>query len=669
MSADNTLKPNEMIGPYRVVRLLGVGGMGEVYEAFEDSLSRRVALKVISPKALQDTASAQRFRSEGRALARLVHPNVVSVYTLIEQGGREVLAMEYVEGKTLDQFLNETPCGVKELVEIFRKLAEGLGAAHAAGVLHRDLKPQNVIVGNHLAVKLLDFGIAKVHSDKLSVETSADFLIGTLNYMAPEVLNGYPASAQSDIYALGLLFYYMLTGVVPYSAKTNVEVVSQIQTQDLNFSPGMELLLPEDLQNVFRRMIARSLKERFSSVPELLKALAEISLADLPSETLLSSGPRAHIVNLSEIRGLCQEKGFDSSEINLILRLCSDLQVEANASASSDQTMPIERAPTIAVSPETLDKAIDKFERIQSSAASQRIEKTKTQAQRAQAAAYAATRPHVVSLAPSRSFPLVPLAAGTFVTLGAALLIFAFVSKKHVRADVPTSNIVSLAAPEVPAETAAPTVPPMGGVAVVAKRPNPKFEAPLPRAKIGDLYASRIRISVDNRPTFDSIRRFTLSVIEGDAETWTSETNMKIVTMGNPILSPAQVFNGDVGQDYQEGWLGDAKAMFPLAIGKQTTITRVGKNKAGLKWSYDQTCTVMGQSGLQVTAGSFDTFRVHCLGNDLAEDIYYAPGIRHWVYYMSKSTSPTAPKREVLEELLDYALIDQPGVRAPGSAK
>jgi hypothetical protein len=357
--SSSQLAPGEMVGGYRIVRKLGGGGMGEVYEAWEDALQRRVALKILAPNSLSDIEALERFRGEGRALARLRHPNVVTLYTVGEHKGRSYLALEFIDGWPLNEFLADRPCGLKHMLELFRQMLEGLGAAHAAGIIHRDLKPANIVIDQSLNAKLVDFGIAKVHADHRSVETEAHIVMGTANFLAPEVALGQSARTQSDIYSLGLVFFYMLSGENPFDGRNNLETLEKIRTLELKFNPHLENLLPGNLKSTVLKMTAKSLQERYLTAAQALEDLGKTDLAELPEDLSVSVFPKISLENAGELRAKCAELGFSTGEIRYIVNLAAGIQ--AARPAPADRTAPLEAEPKLHIDEDALKEAVARF--------------------------------------------------------------------------------------------------------------------------------------------------------------------------------------------------------------------------------------------------------------------------------------------------------------------
>src|SRR6185312_9417158 len=207
----------ERIGEYSVVRLVGEGGMGRVYEAEERLSKRRVALKVLRPELVKDEDGRRMFLSEMQILASLEHPNVVRSLASLEHEGQLVLVLEYLEGKTLRAILNERDLSWAEAVDVAAQIASALAAAHGqeTPIVHRDLKPENVMVLSDGTVKVMDFGIAKVLEHAHGKSTQS---LGTLQYMSPEQIDARAIDGRTDLYALGLLLYEMIAGEPPFQS-------------------------------------------------------------------------------------------------------------------------------------------------------------------------------------------------------------------------------------------------------------------------------------------------------------------------------------------------------------------------------------------------------------------------------------------------------------------
>ncbi|MGZ3723252.1 MAG: serine/threonine-protein kinase, partial [Bdellovibrionales bacterium] len=194
---NSALANKPQIGPYKIIRAIGSGGMGEVYLASEERLGRNVALKVITPELANNASTLRRFETEGRTLAMINHKNVVSVYAIDYIDGFHFIAMEYIEGRSLSSLLRNLAFPANEAAALFTQLADGLAALHDKNVIHRDLKPHNIIFQKDSVVKIIDLGIAKSFNDTNISATTAGMMVGTIQYLAPEITLGRQATALS----------------------------------------------------------------------------------------------------------------------------------------------------------------------------------------------------------------------------------------------------------------------------------------------------------------------------------------------------------------------------------------------------------------------------------------------------------------------------------------
>lgn len=278
------IKPGDSVGPYRIARLLGRGGMGAVYLARQESLRRDVALKLIRPELLVQAEHAERFRRECQALGRLSHPNVVKVYENGVTDGVAWFAMEYVAGQTLGDLL--APARPLPLAKV-RAIAEGLFSAldylHELGLLHRDIKPTNVQVPAEGPVKLMDFGLVKDVAGTLVTEEGT--ALGTPRYMAPEVILGHGASVASDLYQMGIVMYQMLTGQLPIDAPNLPGLLEQLRAGRYRAVRELRPDLPEAMERVVHGLLSARPEQRPQPAGAVWAALARAF-----DETLLTTG-------------------------------------------------------------------------------------------------------------------------------------------------------------------------------------------------------------------------------------------------------------------------------------------------------------------------------------------------------------------------------------------
>ncbi|OZC03659.1 serine/threonine-protein kinase [Rubricoccus marinus] len=262
---DGSFLVGRSVGPYRIEERIGGGGMGVVYRATDTRLGRTVALKFLAARLRADPTARQRLREEARAVAALDHPHVASVFDVGEtEDGREYVAMAFYEGETLEARLQQGPLAPEAAVEIACQIASGLGAAHRAGIVHRDVKPANVmLVGEPASAKVLDFGIAKTEHVHLTQEGES---VGTALYMSPEQLRGEPTDARSDVWALGAVLYEMLAGRRPFGGSYAAAIGYAVLHED---PPPLAGDLPDGLEAVVLRCLAKSPEARYASMEAL----------------------------------------------------------------------------------------------------------------------------------------------------------------------------------------------------------------------------------------------------------------------------------------------------------------------------------------------------------------------------------------------------------------
>ncbi|HEX3108443.1 MAG TPA: protein kinase [Thermoanaerobaculia bacterium] len=279
------------ISHYRVDRLLGVGGMGEVYLAEDATLRRKVALKLLPERFSEDAERVRRFQREARAASKLNHPNIITIYEVGQEGPRHFIATEYIEGQTLRDRLQSTePLSVGEILDIAIGVASALTSAHEAGILHRDIKPENIMLRPDGYVKVLDFGLAKLmEADPLAPESNTGSVMGTLLYLAPEQARGFPPDARSDIYALGAVMYEMLTGRPPIMTDNFVDLAIAIATKDPEPPSHFIRGLAPEVDRVTLKALQKEPAKRYQTARELLNDLRTLR-QEIEFETKLISG-------------------------------------------------------------------------------------------------------------------------------------------------------------------------------------------------------------------------------------------------------------------------------------------------------------------------------------------------------------------------------------------
>jgi Tol biopolymer transport system component len=278
-SAMRQVQVGDQIGPYRLVELLGKGGMGRVYAAEDGKLGRRVALKVLPPEAASRERRA-RFEREAKAVAALNHPNIVTLYSIEEEGDVFFLTMELVTGTTLGETIHEGGLPLKKFFQIAIPIADALATAHERGVVHRDLKPGNVMIGADGRVKVLDFGLAKLEGDGPPVgdvsATQEGHVLGTVSHMSPEQAEGRSVDHRTDIFSLGVILYEMCTGQLPFTGGSPAAVLSSIVKDTPRSVNEINPKLPRDLGRVIKRCLAKDPERRYQTAVDVRTELEEL---------------------------------------------------------------------------------------------------------------------------------------------------------------------------------------------------------------------------------------------------------------------------------------------------------------------------------------------------------------------------------------------------------
>src|SRR5271166_666095 len=291
-----TLTPGTRLDGYEILGPLGAGGMGEVYRARDATLKRDVAIKVLPEYWSRDPERLRRFEQEAQATAALNHPNIVSIFHVGQYNGSPYIVTELLQGDSLRDRLSKGPMRLREVLDCGVELARGLAAAHDAGIIHRDLKPENIWVTKEGRIKILDFGLAKLDPAK-SASTDAETVslepqshpgqvLGTVGYMSPEQVRGQPADARSDIFAVGVVLYEMLTGKAAFRKATSAETMTAILNEDPPAVSQLAPNLPPGLQRTVSRCLSKSPEQRIQHATDLafaLEALSESGSGGMPA--------------------------------------------------------------------------------------------------------------------------------------------------------------------------------------------------------------------------------------------------------------------------------------------------------------------------------------------------------------------------------------------------
>ena len=289
------LTPGARLGSFEILELLGQGGMGAVYRAYDRKLARDVAIKVLKDDVALDRTRLERFQREARAASALNHPNIVTIHAIEELEGTLYLVMELVQGRTLRELMSEGRMNPSRALELMVQIAGGLAKAHDAGIVHRDVKPENLMVTDDGLIKIVDFGLAKLahvpearDEEALTADrnlTNSGVVVGTLSYMSPEQVAGRPVDARSDQFALGTILYEMVSGEHPFRRDSPLETLSAIV--EVRAAPLAQLQpdLPSGLYAAVERALSKEPELRYPDLRELKAELEteDDALPELPS--------------------------------------------------------------------------------------------------------------------------------------------------------------------------------------------------------------------------------------------------------------------------------------------------------------------------------------------------------------------------------------------------
>ncbi len=276
------LTPGGMVNHYRIVEKIGAGGMGEVFLAEDTKLDRRVALKFLPSHVAQDPDVRTRFTREAQSVAKLDHPNVVTIHEVGEWEGRPFFAMQYIDGKTLHHYCREEKLSIAQMINLVLPIAEGLGKAHSAGVIHRDIKSMNIILDKDLRPKILDFGLASIQGGEML--TKAGSTLGTIAYMSPEQARGLEVDQRSDLFSLGIVMYELISGRTPFKMDNDVATMNKIINDEPEPLARYKSEVPPELQRIVSKCLAKIPAERYQSAGDLAADLRALSRLIEPGE-------------------------------------------------------------------------------------------------------------------------------------------------------------------------------------------------------------------------------------------------------------------------------------------------------------------------------------------------------------------------------------------------
>jgi serine/threonine protein kinase len=338
---------NQTFGKYKVIASIGKGGMGEVFKCYDPSLDRHVAIKVIKEEFSSNPKFMKKFITEAKLLAQLNHSNVIQIYDNDIQDNKAYLVMEYVDGDSLSNISFNNDVDFSQRIHLFKQILNGIKAAHKLDIVHRDIKPSNIMITNNNESKVLDFGISRsINNDQ--TQTYEGALIGTVAYMSPEIAKGEQASIQSDIYALGIVLYKLLTNSVPFESDTPLQTIELIKSSNVTIPPNLESNIPAYLKNIILKMCERDMNKRYITINEVL--------IDFLNENTINRN--AQISNIKSIQSTITDHGIDENNIQDVINQAAQIQEEINQNLS--ETAIIDIADEMQISKEAVLKAIHK---------------------------------------------------------------------------------------------------------------------------------------------------------------------------------------------------------------------------------------------------------------------------------------------------------------------
>jgi len=317
------------ISHYKVVRKLGEGGMGEVYLAEDTKLDRQVALKFLSEQFASDHSFKARFKREAQAAAALNHPNIITIHEVAEYEDRPFIAMEFVEGESLKELIERKDLSIDRVADLGLQISQGLAKAHQAGIVHRDVKPQNILIDKDGRARICDFGLAKLKREAMLTRTGTT--VGTVSYMSPEQGQGKEVDQRSDIFSFGVVLYEMITGQLPFKGEHEAAMIYSIVNENPEPLARYKSDVPDELQRVVDKALRKDIGTRYQSASDIIADLKELQKASttqatLPSKSIYRASPKKRsksvlitgIILLAAVVVLARYFFFDQTETPVV---------------------------------------------------------------------------------------------------------------------------------------------------------------------------------------------------------------------------------------------------------------------------------------------------------------------------------------------------------------
>ena len=320
-------------GRYELIRPIGYGGMAEVFLAHDQLLDRDVAVKMLRNQFLEDKELLEQFRREAKSAARLVHPYIINIYDVVSEGNNQYIVMEYVDGVTLKEYMQEHKLSLNAVLEIGVRLADALQHAHSHNIIHCDIKPQNILIDKNMNPKIADFGIAKMVTNQTMVYSKS--VMGSVHYISPEQASGGKITACSDVYSLGIVLFEMLTGQVPYMGTTAVSVAMMHVEKPIPQLKDYMENVPDGLQEIINKALAKRCEDRYANAGQLRRDLMNLKMKLFP----FSSEDYRQELGAVKPSEDCMDKPDDGA--TMIMKPVRSLPAQAEPSAERE----VERLP------------------------------------------------------------------------------------------------------------------------------------------------------------------------------------------------------------------------------------------------------------------------------------------------------------------------------------
>lgn len=617
------LSNGQTLGPYTVTDYLGGGGMGEVYLAHDSNLDRSIALKILTA---DDASSSERFLLEGKALAKFAHRNVVSVYGVGQIDGISYIAMEFVPGHALDWALKRGKLSLADQITIFRQICEGIAESHRHLIIHRDLKPANVLISNNGEAKLVDFGIAKLISADNHNRTTVGVVMGTMNYLAPEIARGQRPTLQTDVYGLGAILYEMLVGRPPFQSENTLEALEKIKSEPVVFPTEIQSLIPEELTQLVLRMLAKDLNTRYATVADVLADLKKVNLDELPAELRNSRASTAEIQNEKEVRSILLGYGYQPKEVSLIFGIACEIEERettvATAPVDPDKTIELSLEPTaLILKPETIERARARYDQIKSQIITGRRTKLS-----------------------SVDTPRTPQSKfnSKFIFAGASALALAAVVGVSVTMTTKQSEVENPSLSLAPARKPAQTLQPPSVVAKTTPNPTTKTLPTRAESSATSLEDERAQAEIDEQMKQRLKRLKNVAIQHSNlqpGDEWIY-TNYDATDLSPVVYTFKSVKNGKLEFELnselkREGFYGvkGLEALFPLRLGNQISVDFDGH--PGTCQSF---ATGSEKTQFKTPAGSFEIATIVCKSEDgfATDTLYYSEAAGRPVFHTSK---------------------------------